>query len=99
MIKLIVLILFLTPSILIADDFDFAFIHSAECINFDEDSIDYCRIVNDHNEIKTLYKILKKSETHNYGCGYKYSFEFVKNNKVESFTWIQPSCEKNIYEK
>lgn len=94
MIQQIIFILCLAPTILLANDFDFAFIHSAECTNFDEDSIDYCRIVYDKNELKTLFSILKKNETKNYGCGYRYSFEFVKNNKVESFTWIQPSCEK-----
>lgn len=37
-----------------ANKFDFVFVHKAECYNFSEDSIDYCRIEKNQKEIKPL---------------------------------------------
>jgi hypothetical protein len=78
-----------------AEEFDFIFVHKAECYNFSEDSIDYCRIVNNQKDIRKLSNALEKSRSHQYLCGYEHSFEFVKNNKIVKSIWIQPSCEKN----
>jgi hypothetical protein len=87
-----ILLFFLSISIH-AEDFDFVFVHQAQYGEPDMDSIDYCKLIRDKKQISILFNALRKSESGNYLCGYKYSFEFVKNNKVVSSTWIQPSCE------
>jgi len=69
-------------------------VHKAECYSFSEDSIDYCRIVKNQKEIKKLNDALKKSKSHRYFCGYEYSFDFVKNNRIVKSVWIQPLFEK-----
>ena len=75
-------------------EFDFVFVHKAEGFNRSRDSVDYCKLIRDKKKIAALYKALEKSESEQFLCGFEYSFEFVKDHKVVSATWIQPPCEK-----